>query len=144
LKVSYYRDARLALLAGGVTGVLVLGIAGGAAMAAVAFITGNPLNLSLMGLLEVAVVGMLVGAVGGILLVVVRRIRRAAGLTRGALVGATLFVCTLLVSWVSGRIDFGVPTSLLTFFVGAIVFVVYGVGADALLTRFNSGAEEKN
>jgi len=142
--VSYYRGARLALIAGGITGALVLGIAGRAVTAATALITGNSSNLSLMGLLEASVVGTLVGAVGGILLLVVRRMRRAAGFTRGALVGATLFLCTLLVSWVSGRIDFGIPTSLLTLFVVAIVFVVYGVGADALLTRFNGGAEREN
>ena len=140
----YYRKVLLALVSGAVTGVLVLGIAGRVSMAAVALVTGYSLNLSLRGLLEVAVTGTVVGAVGGILLLVPRRMRRTVDLARGMLVGATLFVCSLLVSWVSGRIDFGVHASLLTLSMVASVFVVYGVGADALLTRFEGGAERKD
>ena len=50
--MSFYRQVSLALLAGAVAGALVLGIAGRAATAGVAFVTGNALNLSLRGVLE--------------------------------------------------------------------------------------------
>jgi hypothetical protein len=137
--MKYYREVPLALLAGAVTGALVLGITGRAATAGVAFITGNVMNLSLRGGLEVVIVGTLVGAVGGILLLVLRNLHRDPDLARGITVGAILFVCSSLVAWVSGKITFGLPSiQLFTLGVVAIMFMVYGVCADALLARFES------
>ncbi len=63
--MSYYREAPLALIAGAVTGALVLGIAGRGATSGLTLVTGNALNLSLRGMLEVVIVGTLVGAIGG-------------------------------------------------------------------------------
>lgn len=142
--MRYYRELALALLAGAVTGTLVLGIAGRAATAGVALITGNALNLSLMGGLEVVIVGALVGAVGGVLLLVLRSVHGDSELARGITVGAILFVCSFLVAWVSGKIALGL-SSIQLFMLGvvAIMFMVYGVCADVLLTRFESGGRKR-
>jgi len=135
--MSYYREMPSALIAGAVAGALVLGIAGRGATAGVALVTGNALNLSLRGVLEVVIAGALVGAIGGVLLLVLKSVCSGARLARGAIVGVVLFACSVLVSWVSGKIALSVDsTQLLTLIVVAIMFIVYGVCADALLARF--------
>jgi len=124
-----------ALGAGAITGALVLGLVGRAATAALALVTGNPMNLSLTGLLEVVLAGALLGLLGGLLLLAFRR-GRQTGLVRGVLVGLTLFLASVLASWLAGRVDLGVTTSLLTVSVVAVVYVGWGLSADTLLTRF--------
>lgn len=139
-----YREVPLALLAGTVSGALVLGITGRVATAGIALITGNALHLSLRGGLEVVIVATLVGAVGGVLLLVLRSVRGNSKLARGITVGAILFVCSSLVAWVSGKIAFGLSSiQLFTLCVVAIMFMVYGVCADALLTRFESRSRKR-
>lgn len=135
--MSYYREMPSALIAGAVAGALVLGIAGRGATAGVALVTGNALNLSLRGVLEVVIAGALVGAIGGVLLLVLKSVCGGARQARGAIVGVVLFACSVLVSWVSGKIALSVDsTQLLTLIVVAIMFIVYGVCADALMARF--------
>ena len=143
--MSYYREIPSALIAGAVTGALVLGIAGRGATAGIALVTGNALNLSLRGVLEVLIVGTLVGAIGGVLLLVLKSVCGAARLARGAIVGVVLFSCSALVSWVNGKIAFSVaPTQLFTLIVMVIMFIVYGVCADALLARFEDGGRKRS
>ena len=136
--MKYYREALLPLLAGAISGALVLGIAGRAAMAGVALINGNSLNLSLRGVLEVVIVGTLVGAVGGGLLLTLRGVCRSYGLASGVIVGIILFVgSTFLVVVVSGRITFDMSfIQFLTLSVVFTIFMIYGVCASALLRRF--------
>ena len=64
----------LALLAGSVSGAIVLGIIGRAAMAVEAVATDSPTNLSLRGALEFVVLGGLAGSVGGLLLLLARKL----------------------------------------------------------------------
>ena len=143
--MSHYRETPPALVAGAVTGALVLGIAGRGATAGIALVTGNAVNLSLKGVLELVIVGTVVGAIGGVLLLVLRSVRGGARLARGAIVGVVLFACSILVSWVNGKIAFSVtPTQLFTLIVVVIMFMVYGVCADALLTRFEDGGRRKS
>jgi len=142
--MRYYREVPLALFIGAVTGALVLGIIGRAATAGVGLITGNALNLSLKGGLEAVIVGTLVGAVGGFLLLLLRSVQGGSELARGITVGAILFVCSYLVAWISGKITFSLSSiKLFTIGVVAIMFIVYGVFADALLTRFESRGRKR-
>jgi hypothetical protein len=137
--MKYCRKLLLALLAGAVTGALVLGITGRAATAGVAIITGNTLNLSLWGWFEAVIVGTLVGAFGGVLLLMLRSVQVDSELARGITAGAILFLCFSLVTWFKGKVAFGLSSiQLFTLGVVAIIFIVYGVCTDALLTRFES------
>jgi hypothetical protein len=133
--VPVHPSAVSALAAGAIAGALVLGLIGRMATAAVALVTGHPPNLSLNGLLEVAVAGALLGILGGLLLLAFRR-GRQTGVVRGVLVGVTLFLASVLASWLAGRVEFGVPASGLMFSVVALVYAGWGLSADALLTRF--------
>jgi len=136
--MKYYREILLALLAGAVSGALVLGIVGRAATAGVAFVIGDSLNLSLKGVLEVVIIGMFVGAVGGVLLLMLKNVFRGDGLTLGVIVGLIMFVCSTIFVIISGRVTFDM--SFIQFFVFGVsifIFVIYGILSSALLTRFN-------
>ena len=136
--MKYYREILLALLAGAVSGALVLGIVGRAATAGVALVIGDSLNLSLKGVLEVVIIGMFVGAVGGILLLMLKNVFRGDGLTLGVIVGLIMFVCSTIFVIISGRVTFDM--SFIQFFVFGVsifIFVIYGILSSALLTRFN-------
>lgn len=136
--MKHYHEVLLALLAGAVSGTLILGIVGRAATAGVSLVTGNSLNLSLRGVLEVMIVGAVVGAIGGLLLLTLRSVCRGNKLALGIIVGLLLFVCSTLLVLVSGMLAF--DKSFVQFFtlgVVAAVFVIYGVWAAALLTQFN-------
>lgn len=139
--MSAGRDLGWAVGTSALTGALILGLAGRAAMAAVAWATGYPVNLSPRGLVEVTVVGALMGTAGGFVLVAFRRLPRLARIRRGVFVGGTLFAGSLLVSSVSGKTSFGASASFVTLFVVAVIFVVFGVAADLLLTRFRGDAD---
>jgi membrane protein implicated in regulation of membrane protease activity len=55
-----------------------------------------------------------------------------------------LFVSSCLLAWISGKIAFGVSSiQLLTLGVVAIIFLVYGVCAAVLLTRFERSLGER-
>ncbi len=132
-----YRELIAALLAGAVAGALVLGIVGCAVMAGVSLVTENALNLSLKGALEVFIVGTLGGVLGGILLFTVRKVHRDCKMACGITVGAILFVLSFLFAWVSGNITLGLSSvQLLTLSEVAIMFLIYGICAVALLKRF--------
>lgn len=128
--------AERALLAGAVSGVIVLGVVGRAVMAVLALVKGSPTNLSLRGALEVVAIGGLVGAVGGFLLLLAKRILPASRLVQTTLVALALLVGSLTVALAGGRISPDAHTALpITLLLAAVVFGVYGYVADALLGR---------
>jgi hypothetical protein len=137
-KMKYYNGALLALLAGAISGAIILGLAGRVATAGVALITGNSLNLSLRGVLEVVIVGTFVGAIGGVLLLALRNVYPGNRFVLGIIVGIILFVCSIFFVSVSGRVAFdGSFIQFFTLGVVAAVFVIYGIWTAALLIRFN-------
>jgi hypothetical protein len=136
--MKFYHEMQSALLAGAVSGALILGIAGRAGMAGVALVTGNSLNLSVRGLLEVIIVGILLGVIGGVLILALRRVCRENSFTLGLLVGMILFISSSFLGLANGRITF--HSSFISFFtlgVVAIIFCIYGVCAATLFSRFN-------
>ena len=136
--MKYYREILLALLAGAVSGALVLGTVGRAATAGVALVIGNSLNLSLKGVLEVVIVGMFVGAVGGVLLLMLKNVFRGNRLALGIIVGLIMFVCSTIFVIISGRVAFDMSFIQFSMFgILAFIFVIYGILSSALLTRFN-------
>ncbi len=124
-----------ALFAGAIAGALILGLAGRLVLAGVALASGNPTNLSFRGLVMVTLVGAVVGAIGGILVLVLRRSYRGSGPGRGLAAGAIMFLGSILVALVTGKLPGISPIQALTLAVVAAIFLVYGVSADALLSR---------
>jgi hypothetical protein len=144
-KMRYYRQVPLALLTGAVMGALVLGITGRMATAVITLITGHEPNLSLSGGLEAVIVGTLIGAVGGILMLAVSRFHGGSKLARGATVGGMLAICSRLGASIFGKITLGV-SSIRPVMLGivAVMYAVYGIGADALLTWLEAAAVESD
>jgi len=133
-----YHEMLLAILIGAGSGMFILGIIGRAATAGIALVTGNSVNLSLRGALEVVAIGALMGAIGGILLLLLRNVCRGNGLARGIIAGLTLFVCSTLFVSIDGRFAFNMSVvQVVTLGVVAAVFVIYGVFASKLIMRFN-------
>jgi len=132
------------LLAGAVSGALILGLVARVATAGVALLAGLPANLSFRGMLESSVVGALLGVAGGFLLPVIGRALGRGGPLRGVVTGVVLFFCALLVAWARGRIQLDLsgpqPITLIVVFVA---FLIYGIAADALLARLRSGRSNR-
>ena len=134
--MSFYREITIALISGAAAGAVVLGIVGRMATAGVAYITGNTTNLSLSGVLEILIVGTLAGTLGGLLLLIVKRRCGAGRFGRGAITGISLFASSLLLSWAKEKIELSTnSTQLFSLIVVVIIFIAYGVCADALLAR---------
>jgi hypothetical protein len=127
-----------AVLAGAVAGAVVLGAIGRIAVAGVALIIEGPVNISARGVLEVVVVGVLVGAIGGILLLPVRSLVRGGRVIRGLVLGAVLFIASFLLSLLRGwtSLSFSRNPLPLTLVTVAAVYVIFAITADALLSWF--------
>jgi len=131
-----HRTSVSAVLAGAIAGVVVLGVIGRVVMAGVALVTGSPLNISMRGLLEVLFVGVLVGAIGGFLLLPVRSVVRGGQMARGAVLGALLFLGSFLFSLLWRMCLSSSQTVLpLTLVVVGVLFVIYGIAVEVLMTR---------
>ncbi len=140
--MSEYRQTPSALLAGAVAGALVLGLAGRFAMAGIALALGRATNLSLRGVVMVVIVGAVVGALGGVLVLVLGRVSHGSGITRGLAAGGIMFLGSVLVAGVTGELAPGLPSiQIVTLAVVAATFLAYGICADALLSRFEGGAD---
>lgn len=136
--MSNWKVLPAALAAGALAGALVLGLLGRVATAGIAVAVGRDLNLSLRGILEVFALGLVVGGVGGLFLVPVRRLFPASRAARDLLLGVALFAASFLVFLLQGGAVLGGLT-LLTTVVVAGVYVLYAYLTDALLARFQPG-----
>ncbi|MDH3785894.1 MAG: hypothetical protein OEV00_11275, partial [Acidobacteriota bacterium] len=94
-----------AVFVGGIAGIVVLGLVGRIATAVVAQAMGQPTNFTLSGLLEVTVVGAVVGALGGALFLFLRERLTFPGLMPAIVVGAVVFAASIFVPWLSGRME---------------------------------------
>lgn len=120
-------------LAGASAGLLVLGIGGRLAMAALPLFTGNPVRFSWGGTVEVLIVGTGYGLAGGILLALIPHRRSTATWARGTLLG--LVTCAL--AWATSAVGRStaagalvpVPTVVL---ISLFCFLLYGLLTAAL------------
>lgn len=127
------RPILAAVVTGAIAGAVVLGLAGRAAMAAIAVTIGSPANLSLLGVVEVVAVGAILGAAGGLLALLARKLLPGTRAGRVVLVAAILFGFSLArgrVDWSAG--EFLVPTLA----AAALIFLVYAAAEDLLLGRY--------
>ena len=139
--MTHFRKGRVAILLGAGVGALVLGLGGRAAMVGLALITGREVNLSPRGLLEVLLLGTIVGGVGGLLLLSVSRVPRLGRVGRGMLLGTVLFLASGLLSWFRRGMEFDLGELPFTLAAVAVVFLIYGVTLDGLFTRFEGSAK---
>ena len=132
----------LTLILGATLGAIVLGIVGRVAMVGVALITENDVNLSLKGVLVVILLGTLLGAVGGLVLLPLRKMLLGGNAFRGILLGFILFGFSLAAAPVSIGMAFD-PRSAggLTLAIVAIVYVIYGITLDAIVSWFHDGVK---
>jgi hypothetical protein len=125
----------VALATGAISGAVILGLAGRAAMAVVAAAVGLPANLSAPGVPEVVAVGAILGAAGGLAVLLARKLLPKSRAGRIVLVAATLFVFSVIRGHVDWSADGLVVPTLAT---AAVVFLVYAAGEDFLVDRYAS------
>jgi hypothetical protein len=135
--VSSLRRDGLAVLAGTVSGCIVLGVGGRAVMTFTALLAGVPPRFSWAGSLEVVILGAIYGAVGGVLLAVIRRRWPGGGLRGGLALGALLCGIAWLTSAVGRDTARSSPVAI-GVLVGCSVlaFLLYGVAAAWLAMAF--------
>lgn len=142
--MKYCHEVLLAMLIGAFSGIFILGVVGRAATAGIALVTGNSINLSLRGALEIIAIGAFIGALGGILILVFRNVCRNNGLASGIIVGLTLFICSTLFVLVNGKFAFNMSfMQVLTISLVAVVFMIYGIFASKLIMQFNGNRINK-
>jgi hypothetical protein len=126
-----------ALVCGAISGAVILGIFGRLATATLAMIYGQPTNISLRGILEVVAVGAAAGTLGGVLIVMLRKVEEWSEIVRGVVAGLILFLASLFFALIRGRISI-VPTAgqFFSLIVIAVFFLLYGVLVVLLIRRF--------
>ena len=123
------------VLIGTLSGAVILGLLTRLAMAIIALSTNNPVNLSIRSFAETIVVGAVVGAIGGIVLLGIRALI-SAGIARGIILGFLLFSGSLMTGLIAGRVTFGEqPITFITFVYLGVVFLLYGIVTERMVRR---------
>jgi hypothetical protein len=123
------RDVR-ALIAGLVSGFLVLGLGGRLAMTLVALLGGTRPRFSFAGSLEVVLLGTLYGVLGGVVLAVIRRRWPRVALRGGLALGALLCGIAWLTSVVGRQTASASPVAVPVLVgVSVAIFGLYGGAA---------------
>ncbi len=131
------RTIGVASLVGALTGALILGALGRLAMRALAVARGMEPGYSIGGTLDVVVVGLIYGAVGGLLLGMLGRVR-AGRILPGAVMGVLLFLFAFFTSAAARSAASGMGYGFLrnTFGIAALIFLAWGVLTSVLIRRF--------
>jgi len=130
------RRLGLALLAGAVAGLVILGIGGRLAMWIIALAIGEPAGFTIGGTTTVLALGALFGTPGGPIALALGRITRS-GLVRGAALGGLGLVIALVS--VAPRLEGPVttpPMVLLVLGLFAAMFLAYGVVLAVAVERW--------
>jgi len=131
------RSDLASVAAGFVAGIIVLGIGGRLAMAALPTLTGTRPVFSWGGSVEVVLLGAMYGAVGGVILALLIRLGRPVGATRGLLLGVLLLGAAWASSSVGRSTARSAPVALpAVVLIGGVVFLGYGILADKLERRW--------
>lgn len=106
-------------------------------MAALVLLGGKRPSFSIGGSAEVVLLGTGYGAVGGLLLLPLRRVLGRIGLPAGALAGVLLFA----LAWVSSPVGRSAAAGLgenrpLALGLAALAFLLYGLATNRLLARW--------
>lgn len=124
------------IIAGAISGILFLAIIGRLFTVSIELIARNDLNISLSGVFEVIIIGLVVGAVGGFLFYILNNSKRRSKTANGLMTGFVMFLSTTLFMVLTGRASFGIASVYLMLAAVAIVFAFYGLFLPKLLSWF--------
>ena len=115
------------------SGAIVLGIFSRVIMAAIALLVNKPTNLSLSSFAEVTMVGTVLGVVGGLFLLGIRK-KIQPGIYRGVALGILLYAGSLVLGMMGQYITFSDNTdAIVTFVLVGGVYALYGILTEWLL-----------
>ena len=132
----------LGLLGGLFVGAVVLGVGGRTVMSAILLMEGLTPAWSLDGTVDVIAFGAIVGAVTGVVYVLVRKYLPGSRLVKGLLAGLVLFGVMVLIrppsarSAMAGFPDLTAPVLLMFGGICLIYGVALGIVVDGLIGRF--------
>lgn len=131
----------LSIVAGAISGALLLGLVGRFVSAGVALITGSLLNLSWKGLWGVMVVGLVVGAVGGALYFLFLAFLKGSKLIMGVVSGFIMYAGFTAFAIISGKMILEVPlrSQLFLLVLVLVIFLLYGLVLSRLLVLLEQG-----
>lgn len=116
------------------SGAIVLGIFSRMIMAAIALLANKSTNLSLWSFTEVTIVGSVLGVVGGLFLLGIRK-QMQPGIYRGVTLGIILCAVSILFGMIGGRLTLSENTDVLkTLVLAGGVYVLYGIITEWLLS----------
>lgn len=131
--VNRWRSDLDVVLAATIAGIVVLGVGGRLAMAGLALANRSRTGFSWGGSLEVVLLGTFYGAIGGVLLAVLRRVWPQADRWRGIGLGGMLLGVAWASSTVGRQTAASAPVGVVTILgISLAIFAVYGVVADSL------------
>jgi len=117
----------LTVVAGAISGILVLGIFGRIVTTCIEFTMRNKIHYSLPGLFEIVLVGLIVGAIGGFVYFIIKYLYQIRNLTIGLFVGLIMFLCSTIYMVLTDRVAFGIGPTYLLLAMAIIVFILYGI-----------------
>lgn len=125
----------LSIVAGAISGALLLGLVGRFVSAGVALITGSPLNLSWKGLWGVMVIGLVVGAVGGALYFLFLAFLKGSKLIMGVVSGLIMYAGFTAFAIISGKmiLEVSLKNQLFLLVLVLVIFLLYGLVLSRLL-----------
>lgn len=115
------------------SGAIVLGVFSRVIMAAIALLFNKPTNLSLSSFAEVTMVGTILGVVGGLFLLGIRK-KIQPGIYRGVTLGLFLYAGSLVLGMMGQYITLSENTdAIVTFVLVGGVYALYGILTEWLL-----------
>jgi hypothetical protein len=133
------------VLAGAVSGALVLGIVMRVFTALISLMRNDAVNLSLCNLAEILALGLALGIVGGLLFFALHLAYRAASFKiKGAVAAVILFSVSGLIQVLRGRILFYLePIQFLMFMLSLAVCLLYGLLLAGLVGLLEKGGTKR-
>ncbi|MEK7830698.1 MAG: hypothetical protein AAB401_06395 [Acidobacteriota bacterium] len=129
------KHAFVGLLCGALTGAIVLGFGGRLMMRLISLLTGNPLEFSASGSLEVIAFGAIIGSAAGVVYYLIEKFLPANGWLKGALFGLLLFAVISVAQLPSverSAAAFANFTALVAALFG-LVFMIFGLSLAATM-----------
>jgi len=121
---------------GAIVGALILGLIGKFVLAFISLFVGSVMNLSLSGILEAIVLGTIMGAVGGLLAIGIRKIKILKTTGQGLVIGTTLYMLSLLFTILLTKMEVNFTgLQFLTLVVVLGLYILYGVSFSVLISR---------
>jgi len=126
----------LSVIAGAISGILFLGILGRLFTMIFEFTARNNSNISISGIFEVIIIGLIVGAIGGFLYYIFSNSKQRSKTVNGLMTGFIMFLSTTIFMFLTGRASLGIAPVYLMLAAAVIVFALYGLFLPKFLSWF--------